>query len=166
MKKISIIFVFVLLMFGGCTRRIPDTPMTQLQIREIQSRDFDTKDTRLVMKSMMDVLQDEGYVIKNAVLDLGLLNAEKNIDIENRAVATRASMWGGRHARWEKQLILEASANVTEFGDKTRVRINFQVKKIDNLGLPVSSATSLDAQHYQYFFEKVSRGIFLQQEGI
>lgn len=151
----------------GCACRSPeDAPMTQLQIREIQSREFDTKDTKLVMKSMMNVLQDEGFIIKNAVLDLGLLSAEKDIDIENTSEAIMKTIFVGNHARWSKHRILEASANISEFGDKTRVRMNFQTKSIDNFGCQTSVEPVLDNQYYQIFFEKVSKGLFIQQENI
>ena len=168
MKKVYLILPLVtLLAFTSCVQHVPDAPpITQLQIREIQTREFDTKDTKLVMKSMMNVLQDEGFIIKNAVLDLGLLSAEKNTDIENPHDATFARMWGGEHARWDKQQVLEASANISEYGAKTRVRMNFQVRILDNCGGPSEVSTIKNAHHYQDFFEKVSKGIFIQQENI
>src|SRR6185295_2660700 len=118
------------------------------------------------MKSMMNVLQDEGFMIKNAVLDLGLLSAERNIDIENPRDAMRGAIFVGPHARWDKQLIYEASANISEYGNKTRVRMSFQIKKIDNFGSPVDVQTMLDPLHYQAFFEKVGKGLFIQEENI
>lgn len=150
----------------GCgLNRCSETPLTQLQIREVQSREFDTKDTKLVMKAMMNVLQDDGYIIKNAVADLGLLSAEKNIDIENKTSAFFMTLLV-QNARWNKHQILEASANVSEFGNKTRVRINFQIKTIDNFGCPQDVLSLEDSQYYQDFFEKVYKGIFIQEQAI
>jgi PBP1b-binding outer membrane lipoprotein LpoB len=154
------------LLISGCAPRVVEQPMTQLQVRDIQSREFNTCDTKLVMKSMMNVLQDEGFIIKNAVFELGLLNAEKNINVENKTKAFMAAMCNGVNARWEKQQILEASANISEYGDKTRVRMNFQAKTLDNFGCPQDVQTILDGQYYRDFFEKVSKGIFLQQASI
>jgi hypothetical protein len=182
-KGISLMWVMLLsLICGGCMQTISAPPLTQLQIREIQSRDFDARDVKLVMKTMMDVLQDDGFVIKNAVSDLGLLNAEKVIDIErNRFHHTSygtsfgvsyGRSYGGSYgaknqeAHWDKQQIIEASANVSSYGDKVRVRINFQTKNIDNFGCPTDVRTVLNSEYYQTFFEKVSKGIFLQQENI
>lgn len=141
-------------------------PMTQLQVREIQTREFDTADIKLVMKSMINVLQDEGFIIKNAVSDLGLLSGEKIIDVENKREAMMMVLLAGDHARWQKQQTLEASANVSEFGDKTRVRINFQTKTIDNYGCPKDVLTVKDPYYYQEFFDKVGKGIFIQQQKI
>jgi PBP1b-binding outer membrane lipoprotein LpoB len=160
----SFSLLIALLFLSGCIPRSEENPMTQLQTREIQTREFDTADSKLVMKSMMNVLQDEGFLIKNAVLDLGLISAEKNIDIENKFQAFLCAMNQGVNARWNKQQILEASANVSEYGCKTRVRMNFQMKTIDNHGCPQDVKTLLDGEYYCNFFEKVSKGIFLQQE--
>lgn len=154
------------IMLTGCVPQKTEEPMTQLQVREIQSRDFETTDSKLVMKSMMNVLQDEGFIIKNAVLELGLLSAEKNVDVENKTQAVFSALLGDPNARWSKFQILEASANVSEFGSKTRVRMNFQIKTIDNFGCPKDVVTIRDSLYYQVFFDKVSKGVFLQEQEI
>lgn len=156
----------MVLCLAGCGVHPKEPPMTQLQIREIQSRDFDTDNHKLVMKSMINVLQDDGFIIKNAVSDLGLLSAEKNIDVENSSHVFLITLLEGKHARWEKQEVLEASGNVSEFGSKIRVRMNFQTKVMDNYGCPKDIKTIYDPQMYQEFFEKVSKSIFLQQQDI
>ena len=143
-----------------------ERPLTQLEIRQLQTREFETGDSKLVMKSMLNVLQDEGFIVKNAVSDLGLLNAEKNIDLENKIASAFITALAGEKARWNKQHLLEASANITPFGDKTRVRINFQSKVIDNAGCVQKIETIADGRYYQIFFEKVSKGIFLQEQDL
>ena len=171
-KKIAIICVGLglCLLLSGCAFTQTDDPvLTQLQIREIQTRELETSDMKLVMKSMMNVLQDEGYIIKNAVTDIGLLSAEKNIDIENTAIAILMVSLNSQapgNARWKKQQILEASANLSEFGKKTRVRINFQIKTLDNVGHVQNVVTVKDPKHYQEFFDKVRKGVFIQEQGI
>jgi hypothetical protein len=156
----------ILMVFTGCVRQTSEKPITQLEIREIQSREFDTNDTKLVMKSMMNVLQDDGYIIKNAVCELGLLNAEKSIDVEDTFAATCMVILVSPNARWSKQQILEASANVSEYGSKTRIRMNFQTKTIDNFGCPKNVETVRNPKIYQDFFDKVSKGLFLQEQDI
>jgi hypothetical protein len=155
------------ILISSCMPMQPEDPVaTQLQTREIQTRNFDTQDTKLVMKSMMNVLQDEGYMIKNAVIELGLLSAEKNLNIENKGAAFIATLACGANARWSKQQIIEASANISEFGLQTRVRINFQIKTFDNLGCVQDIVAVNDPLFYCSFFEKVSKGIFLEQQEI
>jgi PBP1b-binding outer membrane lipoprotein LpoB len=164
--RISLAIIASMMLSGCAHYDSSDSTLTQLQIREIQSRDFDTANTKLVMKSIMNVLQDEGYIIKNAVVDLGLINAEKTINVEDTTTAILMVLCANSNARWDKHAILEASANVSEFGSTTRVRINFQTKTLDNYGCPKNVVTIKDPRIYQYFFEKVSKGIFIQEQNI
>lgn len=165
-KALSLLICTIVSLCTSCTPRPSEPPMTQLEIRVAQTREFETTDTKLVMKSMMNVLQDEGYIIKNAVLDLGLLSAEKQVDIENKTEAFFAVCALGNQARWNKHQVLEASANVSDFGNQTRVRINFQFKTFDNFGCVKDIKEIKDPEIYQTFFTKVNKGIFLQQEGV
>ena len=90
--------VLGMLVYGCATIRV--TPeKTQLQIREIQTRSYDTNDTSIVMKDVLDVLQDEGFIIKHANTDLGLLAATNGANVENKEVAIILSLlalhpWG------------------------------------------------------------------------
>lgn len=155
-----------LLILTSCAPRPVETPLTQMEIRAIQTREFETSDLKLVMKTMMHVLQDDGYIIKNAVLDLGLLCAEKQANVEDKTQAFLAACASGDKARWCKQKIMEASANVSEFGSCTRVRMNFQVKTYDNAGALMDIMDVKDMAVYQEFFAKVYKSIFIQSEGI
>ena len=165
-KLVIVSTSLVCLMTSCASRNAQFSPVTQLQIRQTQSRDFDTNNTKLVMKSMMNVLQDDGFIIKNAVVDIGLLSAEKNIDIENKFQSACLAALGGPSARWNKQVTLEISANVSDFGDQTRVRVNFQTKTLDNFGCPKNIETVKDTKFYADFFDKVGKGIFIQEQNI
>ncbi len=181
-KSAFLLPVIVAITFGGCAPYAPTPELTQLQIRELETRQFDTQDTKMVMKTMLNVLQDEGFVIKNAVSDLGLISAEKNIDIADPAPEMEDlffndpnSYWAKQQnyywakqkkSHWAKQETIEVSANVSEYGTSTRVRINFSKKTLDNFGRPMKSASIRDPKYYQEFFEKVSKGIFIQEENI
>jgi hypothetical protein len=56
---------------------------TQLQTYEIQISTYDTNDTKIVMKALLNVLQDKGSIVRNADTDPGLLTASKETDIGN-----------------------------------------------------------------------------------
>lgn len=165
-SKKTLPLLLTLLFLTGCAPRNIVNQPTQLEIREIQTKEFDTSDTKLVMKSMMNVLQDEGFILKNVVLDVGLLSAEKNVDVENKTTAFLLKVLGDPNARWNKHDLVEASANVSEFGDKTRVRMNFQHKTLDNFGCPTVIKTIYNPEYYTLFFEKVSKGIFIEKNNI
>lgn len=164
MKKISI-FSFILIVFvSGCATTGTAPPKTQLQIREFQTRTFETNDIKMVMKALLNVLQDEGFIVKHASVELGLLNATKEVDIENKGEAVLLILLVGADARWKKNSIIECTGNVSEFGNQMRVRVNFQMKVMDNRGNVIKVGQIEDAKYYQDFFSKVDKGIFIQKE--
>ena len=157
------------------------TPKTQLQVREYQTRDFDTNDTKLVMKAVLNVLQDEGFVVKNAVVDLGLITAVKELQLSGRS-GQGSDFWddmleqlfksknnrstSGSDPRFNKFKTVEVSVNVSEYGSRSRVRANFLARILDNKGDPAEVYTIDDPKFYQDFFSKVDKGIFLQKQGL
>ena len=72
----------------------------------------------------------------------------------------------GQQSSWNKNVVIEVSANVTQFGNDTKVRVNFQRKMFDNLGRVVKVAQIYDPDCYQEFFSKVHKGLFIQEEHI
>lgn len=63
---------------------------------------------------------------------------------------------------------LDATANVSEFGNKIKVRVNFQRKSElgfdQNNLLGVSPIT--EPKFYQEFFVKVDKALFIKNEGL
>lgn len=155
----------LLLAATGCTLSNDDSPppKTQLEIRQFQTKNFDADSVQVVMKSMLNVLQDEGYVVKNVALDLGFLSANKDEDVERGSRRFWSQLANGGEARWTKNERIEATINVTQFGPQIRVRTNFQKKIFDNTGAMVSVKQMVDENFYQDFFSKVSKSIFIQE---
>lgn len=164
MKKIWILSLMVSILVFGCATTGVTPQKTQLQIREFQTRTYETNDTKMVMKAMLNVLQDDGFIVKTAVTDLGLLSAEKSIDVESKSESFWAKFWSGPQAIYKKASIIECTGNISEFGKQTRVRINFQAKLLDNRGGIVEVKQIEDEKYYQDFFSKVDKGIFIQKE--
>jgi hypothetical protein len=155
----------------------PDAPKTQLQTRQVQTREFDTNNVKLIMKAVINVLQDDGFIVKNAQLDLGLLTAQKEIDL-SQSRGNSNDFWSeffkgidrnrsrnSTDLTYSKIKIVESSVNISEFGKQTKVRANFQVKVLDNLGNPKEVYQVEDAKFYQDFFVKVDKGVFIQKQG-
>lgn len=155
------------LVFAGCGPQNKGADQkTQLEIRELQTRMYDTQNFKLVMKSVLNVLQDENFIVKNVALDLGFLTATKEIDVEDPNAAFWAKFQRTDTARWRKNEVIDATVNVTEFGNQMRVRANFQSKVMDNKGAVVSVNQMVEDEFYQDFFSKVDKGIFIQQQNI
>ena len=167
MKPLSMAVMIGMTVFGtGCMGHHQEPAMTQLQIREIQTRSFASKDAKSVLKEMINVLQDDAFIVKQANLDLGLLSGEKDVDIENGWNRFFNAMASGSQATWNKNVLVEVSANVTQFGEDTKVRVNFQRKIFDNFGRVVKVIQIYDQAYYQDFFSKVHKGLFIQEEKI
>ena len=159
------ILILLAVLGTGCSSK-DDQPLTQLQVREIQTRSFEQKDAKTVLKEMINVLQDDAFIVKHANLELGLLSGEKDVDIENGWNRFFSVMARGQQASWNKNSVMEVSANVTQFGDDTKVRVNFQQKIFDNFGRVVKVMQIYDQICYQEFFNKVHKGLFIQEEQI
>ena len=150
----------------GCFQapRLPQR--TQLELRELQSRSYEGKDLKLVMKAVIGALQDEGFLIRNADKDLGFINASKEVDISDPNEEFWARLLAGAQAAYTKNSLVEASANVSEFGSETRVRVVFQTKVLNNFGNTMRSETVDDPSFYQSFFSKVDKSLFIERQGL
>ncbi len=157
----------VLLLISACAASTPPPPKkTQLQIREFQTKVFEVDDQLMVMKAMINVLQDDGYIVENANVDLGLITASKETDVEDGWSKFFAQLGEGDQARWSKNLIIESSSNISQLGDRVKVRINFRGKVLDNQAGIVDVYSVEDENFYQDFFIKVDKAIYLQQQNI
>lgn len=79
-RAVAIAVLMSLLVIGGCsTTAEPDVigAGTQLEIRQIQTRAYDTLDKRMTMRSIVATLQDLGFTIDEADLDLGAVTATR-----------------------------------------------------------------------------------------
>lgn len=155
----------------------PRPEQSQLQVRQFQTREYDALDLKTAMKALMNVLQDDGFILKNVQGDLGMLTAERFVDVENSAEAglKNAAAWTGccctspffwRPApTWEKTAQIECSANVSELsGGRVRIRAVFQKKIYDNTGNMGRTEQVVDEQHYEAFFARLDKSIFLQKQ--
>lgn len=78
MKKVLIIFSMCLVVLAGCVTndsRIVGDVDSQVAIRQIQSRAFDTRDRAAVMRGVIATLQDLGFIIDKADDTLGTISA-------------------------------------------------------------------------------------------
>ena len=108
----SLSILFFILFLAGCattTQRILDTQQSQVQLRSIQTRAFDTTDKKKMLRVIISTLQDLDFVIDRADLELGSVTASKftGNTVLKMTVTVRP--------RGETQLLVRASA---QFGIK------------------------------------------------
>ncbi len=94
------------LMLSGCgtsRKQLLATDASQLKLRSIQTRVFDTNDREKMLRTVMATLQDLNFVIDNASFDLGTVSATK---LEGYALRMTVSV----RPRGETQLLVRANA--------------------------------------------------------
>lgn len=89
-----------------------DSEQSQVALRQIQSRAFDTTDREKTLRSVIATLQDLSFVVDKADLDLGSVSATK---LDGYALRMTVSVY----PRGTKQLMVRANAqyNITPVTD-------------------------------------------------
>lgn len=100
------VIIAAVLSFSACTPqrdRILDSGQSQVALRQIQSRAFDTRDKEKTLRTVIQTLQDLSFVIDKADLSLGTVSATK---LDGYALRMTVSVL----PRGNKQLIVRANA--------------------------------------------------------
>ena len=118
----------------------------------------------MIMKAMLNVLQDDNFIVKQVNPEMGFFNATKEFSVEDAGEKFWNTFWSGKNATYKKNSIIECTTNISEFGNEMKVRANFQVKVLDNKGGIVLVKVIDDPIYYQNFFAKVDKGIFIEKE--
>ena len=94
------------LLVTGCAttqQRLLDSDSSQVQLRSIQTRAFDTTDKEKTLRTIMSTLQDLGFVIDKADSTLGTVSATK---LKYYALRMTVTV----RPRGETQLLVRANA--------------------------------------------------------
>lgn len=79
-NKSALVMIVFLLLSGGCAttqQRLLDSDSSQVQLRNIQTRAFDTTDKEKTLRTVISTLQDLSFVIDKADATLGTVSATK-----------------------------------------------------------------------------------------
>lgn len=171
MKKYFILIIAVFIAFGvmPVSAKTDVKPVTQLEKRAYQTRTFDSCDKATLMKAMLNVLQDEGFIVNNANPLLGFISGSKEFDVSDKTIDVKKEFGikkGSLIFRGIKVATIESTANVSDFGKEVRVRINFKRKLLNVYGNAQSINEITDENYYQDFFSKVDKAIFIQKQKI
>lgn len=102
--------VFGLLCMTGCATTIPTNIAgsgTQLETRQIQTRQYDTLDKAMTMRSVIATLQDLGFTIDQADTELGTITATRLHEYTMRMTVTVVQKAGD-------QISVRANARIGE----------------------------------------------------
>ena len=171
MKKILAILLILCCSLPAAAKKRQNeeiiTPVTQLEKRQFQTKSYPAKDNMLVMKSILNVLQDEGFIVYNVNSLLGYIygvkdfdTSDPNVDISQEFGVTKSRLsYNG-----VKVATLEVSVNVTQYGEQARVRANFKRKLLNEYGNAQMIDDIDDSQYYADFYTKVDNAIALQKQ--
>ena len=145
--------------------------MTQLQIRQMQTREYEATVKERILPVAVAVLQDQGYVISDANAELGLLSASMRLhekDVDDSQTAFMKGFFGMGMISEEKWSTILVNTTVTPFGDKVRVRY---AGRLSAMGFGMSGTASeeeqiTDPEFYRKFFVALEKGIFIEREGL
>ena len=176
MKKNLHIFLLCLLVvpLSACMQTIPKEALqlTQesLELRQLQTRSFETADEKKLLTAGAGVLQDLGFNIDESETKLGVIVGSKDRDATEAgqvAAAILIAALGGGAMPIDKNQKIRASLITHPAGKKTtKVRITFQ-RIVWNTQGQVSKIQSIEKPEiYQEFFEKLSKAVFLDAHEI
>jgi hypothetical protein len=166
------------IVLSGCQSLPPSNAaqLSPLEVRALQTRAYDGNDSKIVMKTVMNVLQDEGFLIDYGNTDLGLLHASVTLtpSISDRWLGTFSVLnEANRPLPPGSSAKVDATVNVSSIGGRVQIRVSFQ-KTLTNPSAnywwfstgPTSAATVTNPKAYQEFFAKLEQGFFIQKQGL
>ena len=106
----KLIFLSFVIALAGCATSTPVDiagNSTQLETRQIQTRQYDTLDKALTMRSVVATLQDLGFTIDQADAELGTITATRYHEYTMRMTVTVAR-------RGEERVSVRANARIGE----------------------------------------------------
>ncbi len=102
--------VVMLLLLCGCEtseRQLLETEKSQVELRQMQTRAFETTDREKMLRTIISTLQDLGFVIDKADATLGSVTATK---LDRYALRMTVTV----RPRGEKELLVRANGQLNE----------------------------------------------------
>ena len=116
-RSLQLLPLLSLILLAGCATTTPANVAgagTQLETRQIQTREYDTLDKAMTMRSVIATLQDLGFTIDQADADLGTVTATRLHKYTMRMTVTVVQKEGLRisvraNARIEENSVTDAA---------------------------------------------------------
>jgi hypothetical protein len=175
MRRFLPLFFISILFMTGC-QTIPKDALSlnpeSLAQRQMQTRKYETKDEAKILSACACLLQDMGFNLDESETKLGVITASKMrsaVNAGQQVAAVFIAILGGGYTPTDKEQKMRASVvtrPVGEHGDYVAVRVTFQRIIWNTQGQVTKSESLTDPKIYQEFFDKLSKSIFLEAQGI
>ena len=171
MKKIiGIIFISIFLSACASYKNLYQPDENYLARRSIETRVFDTANTRELLISSAQLLQDMGYTITESDMEIGLITASKTREegsAAGKVVLTFLAALNGQPAVYEDSQKIYVSIVTTKLNDtQVKTRATFARIVYDNYGNIVKIEKLEDNDLYVEFFDKLGQSVFLTANNI
>jgi len=181
-KKIILVFMGGLsILIAGCVTSSPSALRPaegNLQARQIEMRQFDTKDELKVLSATAGVLQDMGFTLSEVEKKLGLIVGSKERDATIPGQVAMAAFIdilgaaGGSSSNAMSQIdavqtiLVSCVTRLNLEGNQVAVRVTFQRVIFNRMNQVSRLETVKDPKIYEGFFDKLSKSIFLEADKI
>ncbi len=148
---------------------------TEVSLRQLQSRRFDTLETKRLIDASTATLQDLGFTIEATAPEYGVISGSKDRDAKETAqvagqvaLAILAALGGNSHQMiYDESQKINVSLVVNRSGENASVvRVIFDRHITNNQGQLWKADIISEPEIYQEFFEKLSLGTFLEANAI
>ena len=154
-----------------------------LAVRDVQTREYESMTDREILSASTAVLQDMGYAIDEVEEPLGVLSASKRADATHTmkvigslaldgvqcfmtlGLGCRGEYYGKQDDVQDIRLTLVSRPQLDN-SDNVVVRVTIQRIIWDKKGRLSQQHTISDTEVYAAFFERMSKAVFLEREGV
>lgn len=154
--------LLTILLLVSCVTPPPRVELSELQIRVIQTRQYENVNYTEALRAVVASLQDQEFVITNVSENLGLVTAYKDIE----EVDKWTQFWVGPQGVYQTIKRIEANVTVRQESKIVKIRVNLIAKGISNAGGVLWTRPIYDAEAYQKIFSKVDKALFIEKEKI
>lgn len=179
MGHINILAAFILIIaLVGCETIPPDAfrvTETSLEQRQVQTRLFHGIEEPKLLAACSNVLQDMGYQLEDAEVELGVLTASKERSAVNAGqvvgMVLLAALGGGATPIDKDQTIRVAVVSKPLYTGGVRSQENFAVRATFQRVVRRSDGTQRveplgDQELYEGFFAQLSKSVFIEAQEI
>jgi len=176
MKKLFCLILTLAFFLSGCQPKIPKEALElspqSLEMRQLQTRYFDTTDEQTILVSSAGLLQDLGFNIDESETELGFILGTKDRDAKDAgqivgavllAVLTGTYVPTDDHQKMRACVITHPAG---ENKERIAARVTFQRIVWNTQGKISTRECITDPEIYQEFFSKLSKAVFLEANDI